>query len=295
MTHSILPALAKPFGLLLVCGLLTAPACGKKDEPEPATEEAPIESAEPAEKDAPKAESDTTEPTPDVDAVDEQPRRPPPGDLARPGRRGPRDGEPSDIREMRPRLKPGDRPTPIGDSPEPVAKPEPTNPEANPGTPAEPTPVAEAPARPTPVPTEVTGPTPEAGTVLPFATVAEVIKGKKLAPTGPLPGIAVQPGYSSMLYATADGKSLGVSLQIWQDPARRESDDRYRRMRLQYPKPEDVNAMPPAKAFYSYFSGVQTLTFVDSVKRVVASISCGEGVCTHEQLLKLARMARERL
>lgn len=197
----------------------------------------------------------------------------------------------------------------------PATPPTPTNP-ANPGAdpqvanpanggvpagPGDPTVPAGNPSladgrpNPTGAPIEVPGPTPEAERVLPVASVAEVLGGAKLSPAGPLPGIAVQPGYSSTHYAVARGKTLGVSLQIWQDPARRESDDRYRRMRLQYPKAEDVTALPPAKAFYSYFAGVQTLTFVDSVKRVVASVSCGEGVCNHDQLLTLARRVRDRL
>lgn len=191
----------------------------------------------------------------------------------------------------------------------PASPPTPTNPPGpgvggepgaipgNPSLPVEPNNPAFADGRPNPAgaPVEVAGPTPEADRVLPVGSVMEVLAGQKLSPAGPLPGIAVQPGYSSTHYAVAKGKSLGVSLQIWQDPARRESDDRYRRMRLQYPKAEDVSAMPPAKAFYSYFAGIQTLTFVDSVKRVVASVSCGEGVCNHDQLLTLARRVRDRL
>jgi len=37
------------------------------------------------------------------------------------------------------------------------------------------------------------------------------------------------------------------------------------------------------------------LTFVDSVKRVVATVACGETFCSHEQLTKLAKSVRERL
>lgn len=171
---------------------------------------------------------------------------------------------------------PGERPTPMPGQPIPG----PDNPAIHPGD--------------HPIGQPMTA-APDAEKVLTLSAVLDVLKGKKLAPAGPLPGIAQQPGYSSVHYASADGKRLGVSVQIWQDPARRESDDRYRRMRLQYPKPEDVTAMPPAKAFFAQFAGVQILTFVDSVKRVVASVACGEGVCDHDQLLRLARSVRDRL
>ena len=66
-------------------------------------------------------------------------------------------------------------------------------------------------------------------------------------------------------------------------------------MRLQYPNPEDVQVLSPVKAFFARFNGIQMLTFVDSVKRVVATVSCGEDVCSHEVLTKLAKSVRERL
>lgn len=371
MTNPTMKSLSKPPGLLrvscvsgLVAGLLamsglsTVSACGKKDEPEaPAESEAAAEPSEPEAADGAGkageggegAEDKAADKPAGADAgeagVDggvaslEGPTRKRPGErvVRRPGRG--EMGEPGadgEGREARPRLRPGERPSPVmpaipadpanmGDPANPgnPANPgDPANP-ANPGSPADPAnPVASPPTptnpanggmpsdpsvpagnpsladgRPNPAgaPIEVPGPTPEADRVLPVASVVEVLGGQKLSPAGPLPGIAVQPGYSSTHYAVQKGKTLGVSLQIWQDPARRESDDRYRRMRLQYPKAEDVTALPPAKAFYSYFAGVQTLTFVDSVKRVVASVSCGEGVCNHDQLLTLARRVRDRL
>ncbi len=229
--------------------------------------------------------------------------------------------------------EPGMRPTPVGRKPTPgMGEPGGDVPGADPGVAGDPTvvpgpgdplaapgdgampggpgdaggPVAQGgPTVPTPSdsgrePSARTAPeppvqAPDAEKLLPVATVMENVKTKKLTPAGALPGIAIQPGYTSTFFAAADGKSLGVSLQAWQDPMRRESDDRFRRMRLQYPNAEDVAAMAPAKAFYAHFKGVQMLTFVDSVKRVVASVACGENVCDHEQLLKLARSVRERL
>jgi len=135
----------------------------------------------------------------------------------------------------------------------------------------------------------------DASKLLPLETVVELTQAKGLSPAGPLPGIAIEPGYVSMYFASPVAARFGVSMQVWQDPTRRESDDRFLRMRHQYPASEQVAAMNPAKAFFSTFGGVQTLTFADSVKRVVASVGCGEQTCTHEQLLKLAKALRDRL
>ena len=131
--------------------------------------------------------------------------------------------------------------------------------------------------------------------LMPLTSVLEVTQAKGLVDAGVLPGIATGPGYVSILYRGATADKFGVALQAWQDPARRESDDRFRRMRLQYPNAEDVQVLQPAKAFFSHFSGIQLLTFVDSVKRIVATVACAESICTHEQLTKLAKAVRERL
>jgi len=308
---------------------IAAVGCGKKEaEPiEPTPAEVSVEAQEDAEPTAPEV---LAEPSADVagegDGATERTGRDRIG-RRKPGEAGIRPGLPGLTDGGDVVREPGMRPAPVGRKPmpgmgepageapvggpgeagEPAKQPgevvEPVPPtgegdtvaQVGPGEPTVPTP-GEPGRGPNPrTPAEPTLPAPEADKLLPVATVMENVKTKKLSPAGALPGIAIQPGYSSTFYASADGKSLGVSLQVWQDPARRESDDRFRRMRLQYPNAEDVNAMPPAKAFYAHFSGVQMLTFVDSVKRVVASVACGENVCDHQQLLKLARSIREKL
>lgn len=135
----------------------------------------------------------------------------------------------------------------------------------------------------------------DASKLLPLEMVVEITQAKGLAPAGPLPGIAIEPGYVSMYFASPVANRFGISMQVWQDPTRRESDDRFLRMRHQYPASEQIAAMNPTKAFFSSFGGIQTLTFADSAKRVVASIGCGEDTCTHDQLLKLSKALRDRL
>jgi len=153
--------------------------------------------------------------------------------------------------------------------------------------------VAPSPRELAPHPT--TSPQLDAMRLMPLASVLELTQSKGLTDAGVLPGIATGPGYVSILYKSTAADKFGVSLQAWQDPARRESDDRFRRMRLQYPNAEDVQVLQPAKAFFAHFSGIQMLTFVDSVKRIVATVACAESICTHEQLTKLAKAVRERL
>lgn len=135
----------------------------------------------------------------------------------------------------------------------------------------------------------------DAARLLPLPTALEITQAKNLAPAGVLAGIAASPNYGSVLYKAPTADDFGVSVQAWHDPARRESDDRFRRMRLQYPNAEDVQVLAPVKAFYAQFGKIQMITFVDSVKRIVVSVGCGEGICTHDELVKLAKAVRERL
>lgn len=135
----------------------------------------------------------------------------------------------------------------------------------------------------------------DAGKLLPLATALEITQAKNLTPAGALAGIAASPSYGSLFYKAPSADEFGVSVQAWHDPARRESDDRFRRMRLQYPGAEDVQVLAPMKAFFAQFGKIQMLTFVDSIKRVVVSVGCGEGLCTHEELVKLAKAIRDRI
>lgn len=299
---------SKPLRYLLV-GLVmggSVLACGK-------SEEAPAPTEEPTAEPLAKDEGDTKEEPHDVAAKDEDAAEH--GKTKRPrdrlNRRPPRmrDGDVTEGGD--PDAKPATEPKKPGDeakTPEPKAPEDPTNP-ANPGDPivaGEPVPGAPElkepkfeppvvePPRPAQRDVPMAGPL-DATRLLPLAQVTDVIQAKGLVDAGVLPGIATTPGYVSVLYKGPAADKFGVSLQAWQDPGRREADDRFKRMRLQYPHAEDVQVLQPVKAFFSHFNGIQMLTFVDSVKRVVATVACGESFCSHEQLTKLAKAVRERL
>jgi hypothetical protein len=137
-------------------------------------------------------------------------------------------------------------------------------------------------------------PSPDVARFLPLAVVSDLTQKKGLRDAGTLPGIAAVDGYGSIFYASPD-KRFGVSLQAWADPSLRETEDRYRRMRLQHPSAEDVEALKPVKAYYSEFAGIQSLTVARPDKLMVLTISCGDRTCDHTALLKLAQSVQSRL
>jgi hypothetical protein len=300
-------------------------ACGK-DKPEAvAGGEAPLEVQANSDAEAKPAEdASSSVPSSEADATAERPRRPPRdknlqrrpppvkhgGADATTGQGGPSvagdvDAQGGTGLPAEPGLTPGAAPI-EGQPASPAANPSTIvsggipgmpvpEPAPTPGEPkGEPNP-ASPPAEPAEGPGRQNGqPSREAETLLPMSVIQEQLGAVRLTALGALPGIAVRPGYSSVFYGRPDGTKFGLSLQVWQDPSRNDSEERYRRMRLQYPNGEEVSVLTPAKAFFSQFGGVQTLTFVDSVTRTVVSVACGEGICTHEQLTKLAKAIRAR-
>jgi hypothetical protein len=137
-------------------------------------------------------------------------------------------------------------------------------------------------------------PTPDVKRFLPLVTAAEIVGQKSLKEFGPLAGIATVSGYNSLHYATSADR-FGVAVQVWNDGTLRETEDRFRRMRLQHPNAEDVEAMKPVKGFYSGYMAIQSLTFIRPDKQLVYTVSCDEGLCDHAKLLRLARAVDGRL
>lgn len=160
---------------------------------------------------------------------------------------------------------------------------------------AEPMQMEPAPSgRPQPSSPVVNMPAPEVMRFLPLTVAAEILEQKNLKEQGPLVGIATVSGYNSMHYSTT-GDRFGVAVQVWQDGSLRETEDRFRRMRLQYPNAEDVEVLKPVKGFYSGYEAIQSLTFVRPDKQMVVTVSCGEKGCDHGQLLRLARAVQARI
>jgi len=138
---------------------------------------------------------------------------------------------------------------------EPATSPEAADPEAA-APPAKPTPEA-APRYPTaaPTPKVAATPPPDVARLLSLADAAEIVRKPRLRERGQLPGIAVVGGYNSAYFDLTPDK-FGLALQVWRDDTTRDTEDRFRRMRLQHPNAEDVDALKPVKGFYAGYAEV---------------------------------------
>jgi hypothetical protein len=153
--------------------------------------------------------------------------------------------------------------------------------------------------RPTPKP-KLAVPAPRVSTFpleryLGISKVRTLTGNRALRPSGPIDGITPNPTYNSVVYEAASGKGYGVSLQVWRDGSRQDSQRRFTRMLRQYPNAEATKALTPSDAFFSYWGNVQTLTIVNDKKRSVASVSCGETLCTQKALFELAKHVQSKL
>ena len=117
---------------------------------------------------------------------------------------------------------------------------------------------------------------------------------RTLTSMGHLPGIAAGEAYNSVYFAPSVRANFGVSLQVWKERIRRDANQRFTQMRADYPNAEDTTALG-GKSFISYFGKIVTLTFADLTKRVVVSVSCGQRICTGDQLLSMANAVKEKL
>ena len=115
-----------------------------------------------------------------------------------------------------------------------------------------------------------------------------------LSAAGGLSGIAPSETYNSAYYARATRTKFGVSLQVWKERIRRDTNDRYQQMRRDYPNAEDITGVAP-KSFFSVFGDIMTLTFADLTKRTILSVSCSREVCSPDELVSLAKAAKGRL
>jgi hypothetical protein len=65
-------------------------------------------------------------------------------------------------------------------------------------------------------------------------------------------------------------------------------------MKRDFPNAEDTTAISPS-AIFSHFQGIMSLSFVDLTKSVVVSVSCGDTVCSDDELVALASTVKKRL
>ena len=303
--------------LTLSGALALAPACGKGGDA-PAEATAPAEAATGTEPAAGAEDAGGAGPS-DASEGSEEEASPRSRRATRDGLRL-RDGKlPGAGRGLRPELRTEARPAPVPDPSPPVAGadvdpyPAPTAPDpalAAPTDAAPADPAEAAPADPSPVapadPALAAPPLPAAPAAgasalldierfMPLAVLRDLVGERRILSVGPLAGQPSSATYNSIYFAVPGQETFGASVQVWQDGTRRDNIERFRRMRAQSPNASDIKQLEPVKAFYAAFGPIQTLTLSETNKRLVVAVSCGQELCTHEKLLKLARHAQQQL
>ena len=147
---------------------------------------------------------------------------------------------------------------------------------------------------PPPAPAEPKRPVLDVARFLPVKDLRTLTGERTLAAKGQLAGIPATETYNSAYFAPSKRSEFGVSLQVWKERIRRDVNQRFERMRADFPNAEDTTAIGP-KGFISYYDDIVTLTFADLSRRVVASVSCSQKICTGEQLLSVANAVNEKL
>ncbi len=126
-------------------------------------------------------------------------------------------------------------------------------------------------------------------------TEARKITGDATLSKGrPLTGIEPSANYNVSYFAPQLRSKFGVSVQVWKEKIRRDANDRFRKMKRDYPNAEETKAVPPS-AIFSHFQGIMTLSFADLTKSIVVSVSCGDTVCSDQELVDLANAVKKRL
>ncbi len=130
--------------------------------------------------------------------------------------------------------------------------------------------------------------------ILPVSDVKELTGEKRLTDLGPLAGIPQSETYNSRYVAPPKRSTFGSSVQVWKETLMRDMNERYSRMRRDYPNVTDTNAITP-KGFFSYWNDFMTLVFMDFQKKLLVAVSCGTKICTPEELYELAKRAKQQL
>jgi hypothetical protein len=141
------------------------------------------------------------------------------------------------------------------------------------------------------------GPKPKLLNVARFMTITDARKitgDATLSKGKPLTGIEPSAHYNVSYFAPQLRSKFGVSVQVWKEKIRRDANDRFRKMKRDYPNAETTTAIQPS-ALFSHFQGIMTLSFADLTKSMVVSVSCGDTVCSDDELVALANAVKKKL
>lgn len=160
-----------------------------------------------------------------------------------------------------------------------------------PKTPAAPGAQAARAAAPRPPAAPVVPPL-EVARFLSLSQVRSITGSQTLSTVGTLAGIDPTPRYNSLYFAPPRRADFGVAIQVWKEATRRDANERFRRMRRDYPNAEDTSAVTP-KGMFSYWGDMMTLAFLDFSKKTLVAITCSQKICDQQELYKLALEAKK--
>lgn len=100
------------------------------------------------------------------------------------------------------------------------------------------------------------------------------------------------PRYNSLYYEAERGSKLGVSVQLWHEPALKDTRARYEQMKVSYPNAQETGNITNY-TFFSHWGEVYHMVFMDLKRRRVAAVSTE--TLTPNQLFTVATRVRDRL
>ena len=109
---------------------------------------------------------------------------------------------------------------------------------------------------------------------------------------GTLEGQTPSPRYNA-LYFEGDRKDVfGVAVQLWHEPALKDTRARYEQMKIGYPNVQETGNITNY-TFFSHWGKVYHMVFMDLKRRRVATVS--SEALTPNQLFTVATRVRDRL
>ena len=107
-----------------------------------------------------------------------------------------------------------------------------------------------------------------------------------------LDGQLPSPRYNSLYFKNGRGDKLGVAVQLWHEPALKDTRARYEQMKVSFPNTQETGNITKY-TFFSHWGNVYHMVFMDLKRRRVVSVS-SESI-TPNQLFTVATRVRDRL
>ncbi len=125
------------------------------------------------------------------------------------------------------------------------------------------------------------------------AVELKTLTGKRFQPDE-LPGQPATSRHNTVYFKPLKSNEYGVSVQLWHEPALRDTRARYENMKSTYPNVTETGNVTNS-SFFAHWGAIHHLVFMDLKKRRVISVSAGNQTLTPEQLYAVATKVRDRL